>query len=191
MGNTGVKNLTSPSLIKGVHMAGPLNEFTQVTKFVAETFGEPGRRTFLINVDSGSSNAKIWLEKEQLAELSIAMVQMDRETQTSGGISEPPPEGIEAKGLTNLDFKASRLAFGHNPDTNLFIVDAHDPDDQNDEPTVRIWLSREIIKTFAKQGLEIVSAGRPLCQLCGNPINSNGHYCERRNGHSLQGDSLI
>jgi len=172
-------------------MARPLNEFTQVTKFVAETFGEPGMRTFRINANSGSSNAKIWLEKEQLAELSIAMIQMYRDTKSSEAGSETPPAGIEAEGLTNLDFKAIKLAFGHNPDTNLFIVDAHDPEDQNDEPTVRIWISRDITNTFAKKGLEIVSAGRPLCQLCGNPVDPSGHYCERRNGHSPQVDTLI
>lgn len=172
-------------------MAGPLNEFTQVTKFVVETFGEPGMRTFCINVDSGSSQAKIWLEKEQLAELSIAMIQMDQDTKSSNQDSGLPPEGIEAKGLTSLDFKATRLAFGHNPETNFFIVDAHDPEDQSEEPTVRIWISREIMGEFAKNGLEIVSAGRPLCQLCNNPIDPSGHYCERRNGHSPQVNTLI
>ena len=61
-------------------MAGPINEFTQVTKFIPETFGEPGMRTFRINVDSESSTANIWLEKEQLAELSMAMLQLAKET---------------------------------------------------------------------------------------------------------------
>ena len=172
-------------------MAGPLNEFTQVTKFAVETFGEPGRRTFRINVDSGSSNAKIWLEKEQLSELSLAMIQMDKDTKSSEKNSGLPPEGIEAKGLTSLDFKATRLAFGHNPETNLFIIDAHDPEDQSEEPTVRIWISREIMSEFAKNGLEIVSSGRPICQLCNTPIDTSGHYCERRNGHSTHVDTLI
>ena len=48
-------------------MAGPINEFTQVTKFIPETFGDPGMRTFRINVESASSTAAIWMEKEQLA----------------------------------------------------------------------------------------------------------------------------
>ena len=51
-------------------MAGPLNEFTQVTKFHPETFGDPGMRTFRINAESASSTANVWLEKEQLAAVS-------------------------------------------------------------------------------------------------------------------------
>ncbi|MEC7835754.1 MAG: DUF3090 family protein, partial [Chloroflexota bacterium] len=72
-------------------MAGPINEFTQVTKFIPETFGDPGMRTFRINVDSASSTAAIWLEKEQLAELSVAMLQLAKETPESNeGVTEPP-----------------------------------------------------------------------------------------------------
>ena len=143
-------------------MVGPSNEFTQVTKFIPETFGEPGMRTFRINVDSASSTATIWLEKEQLAELSIAMLQLSKETPEVKEDTIDPPTESEASGLTNLDFKAGRLAFGHNPETNMFIIDAHDPEDISGEPTVRIWLTRERINNFATNGLEIVASGRPI-----------------------------
>lgn len=165
-------------------MAGPNNEFTQVTKFIPETFGEPGMRTFRINVDSASSSAAIWLEKEQLAELSVAMLQLAKETpENNEGVITPPTE-LEAIGLTKLDFKAIRLAFGHNPETNMFIIDAHDPEDDSGEPTIRLWLTRSMINKFAKVGLEIVASGRPICPLCEKPINADGHYCFRRNGHA-------
>ena len=168
-------------------MPGPMHEFTEVSKFIPETFGEPGMRTFRINVDSASSTAKVWLEKEQLAELCLAMVQMERETRGVNQGSGEPPRGIEASGLTNLDFKADRLAFGHNPDSGFYIVDAHDPEDDNgDEPTVRIWVTSDMIVEFSKSGLGIVSAGRPICQLCNRPMNPEGHYCERSNGHSME-----
>ena len=94
-------------------------------------------------------------------------------------------------GILLVNLKKNWLAFGHNPETNLFIIDAHDPEDQSEEPTVRIWISREIMSEFAKNGLEIVSAGRPICQLCNIPIDPSGHYCERRNGHSTHVDTLI
>lgn len=164
-------------------MAGPQNEFTQVTKFTPETFGEPGMRTFRINVDSGSSTATIWLEKEQLDKLSEAMKQLAEETSEVNEVIASPPTEVEAAGLTTLDFKAERLAFGHNPETNMFIIDAHDLEDDLEEPTVRLWLTRAMIIEFAKTGLKIVKSGRPLCPLCVNPINSDGHYCVRKNGH--------
>ena len=77
-------------------MAEPFNEFTQVTKFIPETFGEPGMRTFRINSDSASSNATIWLEKEQLAELSVAMLQLSKETPENNHPIVSPPTELEA-----------------------------------------------------------------------------------------------
>ena len=172
-------------------MAGPLNEFTQVSKFLPETFGEPGMRTFRFNVDSGSSNAKVWLEKEQLAELCMAMVQLSKETTESITAPDDPPTHLEAQGLTNLEFKATRLAFGHNPNTGMFIVDAHDPEDDNGEPSIRVWLPRELIAEFANIGLEIVASGRPNCPLCSRPMDTTGHSCPRQNGHSKNPQDLL
>ena len=34
-------------------------------------FGEPGKRTFRIHVDSASSSASLWIEKEQLFQLAL------------------------------------------------------------------------------------------------------------------------
>ena len=76
-------------------MAGPQNEFTQVTKFIPETFGEPGMRTFRINVDSASSTATIWLEKEQLRELSRAMQKLAEETSEVNEVISSPPTELE------------------------------------------------------------------------------------------------
>lgn len=71
----------------------------------------------------------------------------------------------------------------------MFVVDAYDPqqEDENDEPTVRIWVTRDQIRSFSRDGLAIVSAGRAICDLCGRPKNLDGHYCERTNGHSKEG----
>ena len=172
-------------------MAGPLNEFTQVSKFLPETFGEPGMRTFRFSVDSGSSNAKVWLEKEQLSELCLAMVQLSKETIENASALNNPPTHLEVVELTSLEFKATRLAFGHNPNTGMFIVDAHDPEDDDDEPSIRVWLSRDMITEFADTGLEIVASGRPVCPLCSRPMNTDGHSCPRQNGHSKNPENLL
>ena len=54
-------------------MAIPKAEFTKVTGLRAEALGEPGQRTFRILVDSDSSSATMWLEKEQLFQLALAI----------------------------------------------------------------------------------------------------------------------
>jgi uncharacterized repeat protein (TIGR03847 family) len=37
---------------------------------------------------------------------------------------------------------------------------------------------------FAAKSLELVASGRPLCPVCGLPIDPEGHLCPRKNGKS-------
>jgi uncharacterized repeat protein (TIGR03847 family) len=47
----------------------------------------------------------------------------------------------------------------------------------------RFWATREQMRSLARHGAEVVGHGRPRCQLCGNPIDPEGHQCPALNGH--------
>ena len=159
------------------------NEFTSVSKLSAESFGEPGQRTFRIQVDSASSSASIWIEKEQLFQLALAIQQMmatlTEEQDPTGG----PPADREAPGLTSLDFKVMKLVLGHDAGRGLFIIDAHDAEDE-ERATIRVWADKQQISGFSEEALRVCAAGRPLCPLCGRAVDPDGHRCARVNGHA-------
>ena len=166
-------------------MAEAKHEFTNVTRLQSEAVGEPGNRTFRILVDSGSSSAVLWLEKEQLFQLALANEQLLATLPEGQSGSETAPGENEAPGLTKLEFKVSKLVLGHDGDTGLFIIDAHDVEDEEDAlATMRLWASRGQIKEFAEEAIRVCAAGRPLCPLCGRPIDPTGHQCPRLNGHA-------
>ena len=166
-------------------MAEAKNEFTNVTNLRPEAVGEPGNRTFRILADSGSSSAVLWLEKEQLFQLALANEQLLATLAEGQGGSRTLPVDQEAPGLTKLEFKVSKLVLGHNGDTGLFIIDAYDVEDEDDAlATVRLWASSGQIKEFAEEALRVCAAGRPLCPLCGRPMDRTGHQCPRLNGHA-------
>ena len=48
-------------------------EFSEITSIEAESFGEPGKRTFRIVVSASNGSAIMWLEKEQLLQLALAI----------------------------------------------------------------------------------------------------------------------
>jgi uncharacterized repeat protein (TIGR03847 family) len=48
---------------------------------------------------------------------------------------------------------------------------------------VRFWATREQMLSLARHGASVCAQGRPRCQLCGNPINPEGHQCPALNGH--------
>ncbi|HJO82611.1 MAG: DUF3090 family protein [SAR202 cluster bacterium] len=162
-------------------MAEAKNEFTNVSSLRSESIGEPGNRTFRVVVNSESSSASIWLEKEQLFQLALAIQQIvanlpeDRETDTDA------PTDQEADPLTSLDFKATKLVLGHDGARNLFILDAHDPDD-DDVAIIRMWANEEQVHAFSEEAMLVCAAGRPHCPLCGWPMDPSGHRCARTNG---------
>ena len=171
-------------------MAQAKNEFTSVSGLRAESVGEPGKRTFRIVVDSASSSASIWLDKEQLFQLALAIQQMiatlPKDHQPEGG----PPTHREADALTRLDFKVAKLVLGHDGGRGLFILDAHDPED-DESATVRVWANVDQATEFSREALSVCASGRPLCPLCGRPIDTSGHRCARVNGHVTLNDTEL
>ena len=164
-------------------MPSARNEFTSVSRLSAQAFGEPGKRTFRIHVDSASSSASIWIEKEQLFQLALAIQQMMATLPEALTPTGSPPTEREAPGLTSLDFKVMKLVLGHDAGRGLFIIDAHDDPDE-ERATVRVWIDKNQISGFSEEALRVCAAGRPLCPLCGRAIDPEGHRCARVNGHA-------
>ena len=167
-------------------MADADAEFTNVTNLRAEALGEPGQRTFRVLVDSGSSTAVIWLEKEQLFQLALALNQLLVSLpEESSGLDAPPEEG-ESPPPSHLEFKVGKLVLGHDGAKGKIVIDAHDLESGEDgPPRVRVWSDRAQVRAFAEEALRQCAAGRPICPLCGGPIDPTGHRCPRTNGHGL------
>jgi uncharacterized repeat protein (TIGR03847 family) len=65
-----------------------------------------------------------------------------------------------------------------------------DEDDEEDYDVVtadldrlRVRLTPEETRAFIERAKRVVSAGRPPCPLCGQPLDPNGHRCPRHNGY--------
>lgn len=56
-------------------------------------------------------------------------------------------------------------------------------DDPEGPDLLRVSLSARAVETFARHAEALVAAGRPLCPMCGQPLDPQGHLCPRRNGH--------
>jgi uncharacterized repeat protein (TIGR03847 family) len=58
-----------------------------------------------------------------------------------------------------------------------------DPEELPDPLTVRLFVTRAQLRVLARHGSQVVARGRPLCPLCGNPLDPTGHICPAQNGH--------
>lgn len=161
----------------------------------AESLGVPGQRTFRVHAHSRSGAARLWLEKEQLQQLASTIEQLLVEVAqargfTTGGSSVPFP------GTPTVEFHVGRITLGYDQDADLVTMlifesvaldeeetpslGGSDPDGEQ----VRYQVGRELAQTFSRQALDVCSAGRPRCPLCGAPLDGPTHFCPRSNGHA-------
>lgn len=57
-------------------------------------------------------------------------------------------------------------------------------DDTEEGPdAVRVFLTPESARQFASRSNRVISAGRPPCPLCDEPLDPEGHICARANGY--------
>jgi hypothetical protein len=47
-----------------------------------------------------------------------------------------------------------------------------------------MWATRGQMYALARRGETEVAGGRPLCSMCGQSMDPEGHFCPRSNGHS-------
>ena len=155
------------------------------------TFGEPGQRTFRLDLHSGSASCSLWLEKEQLLQLGVYLRDYvaglsTEEKDRDSSPQEPSWGGSEE----SIDFKAGQMFLSHDRETNSFYLQAHEreTDEEREEgeaESISFWITLDQAGALAEESLRICAAGRPTCFLCGQPINPDGHICPRANGHTV------
>ena len=162
-------------------------EFTNVSSLKPEALGEPGQRTFRILVDGESSSAVLWLEKEQLFQLAVAITQLSAIVPEMEPVRSREMDDREVAPATYVEFKLGKLSLGHDGRSGWFIIDAHDVEGEEEAPpTVRVYSDGRQMAAFAQEALRVCAAGRPLCPLCSAPVDRDGHRCPRSNGHVFE-----
>lgn len=162
-------------------------DFGRVDLLEPEAIGDPGRRAFRLRVMSRGEAASLWLEKEQLAALTLAIRQLLEQTEDDDGDAGDQPAGLQSRfpEQPTVDFKLGKLGIGYDESQRIVTIFAYDMEAGDDaSPTFSCQVTRSQCRAFADQADETITAGRPLCVVCGGPIDRAGHKCQRRNGHS-------
>ena len=172
--------------------------FGPASRLQAQAIGEPGHRTFRLMVESGDGRAAVlWVEKEQLQALGLAVEQLLTEFQgklTGRPPRQPPVETFPPN--PTVDIKVGRLALGQDeseletgPRYVLLVYDLDGSGSEEEEPsqpaTFACRATRDQLRALSRNIADVVAAGRPRCPLCGEPMDSadKPHGCVRANGH--------
>ncbi|HET7328939.1 MAG TPA: DUF3090 domain-containing protein [Nocardioidaceae bacterium] len=175
--------------------------FESPERFVAGTVGEPGQRTFFLQAREGQRITSVALEKEQVAVLAERVDDLlDELVRVSGGDSRvpavAPQELVDGEPLEQpieQEFRVGTMTLAWDGEAEHVVLEifsleesAEEEETQDDETeaeeVLQVHLSATAARVFAKRALSVVSAGRPPCPFCGNPLDQGGHICPRANG---------
>ena len=173
-------------------------ELDPVDRITAGALGEPGERTFFLQGRQSERLVTILLEKQQVELLSASLVEILARSGKETG-QGPADEEMGLEEPIVPEWRAGRLSIGYDEDRDLVLLEAEEyvagegEEEQEQAPVlpdpdapgrVRFWVSREQALALARHGATVAAAGRPRCQLCGNPMDPDGHICPALNGHS-------
>lgn len=165
-------------------------DLNPVDRITADAVGEPGQRVFYLQARKGHRLVTVICEKEHVAALAIATEQvlLSLAGEDADAVVEPDPGirgGMELEYPLDPVFRAGQVTLGYDKNSGRLVVIAYEllEEDDNAEPSVvRFWATEAQMRAFSMHGQQIVSAGRPRCAMCGEPIDPAGHFCPRKNG---------
>lgn len=170
------------------HQVFDLNPVDRIT---ADAIGEPGQRVFYLQARKGGRLVTLICEKEHVAALAIAIEELlvSLAEDDADAAAEPDPvihEGMELEVPLDPAFRVAQVNLGYDQVSGRLVVIAYEQLDEDDDsrPSVaRFWATPAQMRAFSIHGQEVVAAGRPTCAMCGEPIDPEGHFCPRKNGH--------
>lgn len=160
--------------------------------------GEPGQRTFYLQVRQETQLLTLKLEKQQVAAIAQFLAEILADLPAPDDVPTPgDPELVEPV-LAEWPVGSMQLAYDSSADRIVMLAeeigeeDEGEDDDEEPEELVapdpdrgaaRIGITRASAALIVRVGAELMSSGRPLCPLCGRPMDPEGHACPRTNGH--------
>ncbi len=158
----------------------------------ADAIGQPGQRVFFLQARQEKKVYTVLIEKIQLQSLASGIEQFLAEViRQHPDLEDVPGDYIEEEMHIHppLDplFRAGELGLGYDAERDrvlLFVREIYAEEQEAEEAAIlRIWCTRHQLRKLARWGAEVVSRGRPLCPQCGEPMDPEGHFCVRKNGH--------
>jgi uncharacterized repeat protein (TIGR03847 family) len=151
----------------------------------------PGERTFYLQARDGDAVTSVALEKAQVALLADRLEELLAEAGANPG---PAPDDNEPLTVPlDEEFRVGTLGIAWLPDPERVLIEAHamgdvEPAEMGDDDpgaadTLRVTLTPSSASAFIRRARALVSAGRPPCPFCLQPLDPAGHICPRANGY--------
>jgi uncharacterized repeat protein (TIGR03847 family) len=165
-------------------------ELNSIDFITIGTVGPPGQRIFHLQAMRERQLVTLIIEKEQAAALAEGIASILKEIQVKFDLTTEQ----KADGKLDLElqepvlplFRVAQMGLGYDNGNDRLILFLNEllPDDASGEPrVVRLAATRTQMRILADHTRTVVSGGRPICGNCGQPMDPEGHFCPKSNGH--------
>jgi len=173
--------------------------------FTVGAIGQPGARVFYLQGRQARKVVTLKVEKEQIAALADYVAGLLAKLPAASPVSTDLPllEPVEP------EWAVGSLGLGYDDSSDRLVVVANEAVEQEDddgeeegaqteereapasgdEPegaTARFLITRAQAAAFVERARTLVKAGRPICPMCQQPKDPQGHVCPRSNGHVVR-----
>lgn len=167
-------------------------DLNPVNHITTDALGKPGERVFYLQAVQDSRIVTLLIEKVQIQSLAVGVEQFLTE------VSQKFPELGTASAdyvedLMHLAmpvdplFRIGEIGLGYDSDNDMVVLVAKEitteSSGEEELSVVRFWCTRSQIRALVHWGIEVANRGRPLCPQCGEPMDPEGHFCPKKNGH--------
>jgi uncharacterized repeat protein (TIGR03847 family) len=164
-------------------------ELNPVSAITVGAIGRPGRRTFFLQAIGGGQTISLKMEKEQVAALAQGIDRIleeleQQEVQATSSTEEPDILELDEEEAAGSSFVVGQIGLGFDQLSHQLVLVIQEIAFTEEEPAIaRLWASPGQMRALSRQAKEIVAQGRPICPLCNEPMDPDGHFCPRGNGH--------
>jgi uncharacterized repeat protein (TIGR03847 family) len=176
--------------------------FDSVEVFTTGAVGQPGARTFYLQVRDGDRVASVRCEKQQAAAIAqylrralahlpivegtvvrrpMSLVEPVDEEFTLGSVGLEFVKTLDQFTLVLRDIESSMADQSDDDEDDSDDVDDDIDPSAVDGTGIRLTISRAQALAFCDHTDRVVAAGRPDCEYCGRPVDPERHFCVRMN----------
>lgn len=174
-------------------------DFEKADAFATGAIGQPGQRTFYLQVRADGRTVSVKCEKTQVQALSNYLRDMLSDLPETGPSVDPMTASLMSP--VEQDFVLGSIGLGvdrsnmrmvvqleemvfldeDDEEEDIFEVMSDDEDDESPTTVVRVLLTPEQVRAFCDTADLFVSAGRTTCKWCSQPMDPAGHACPKFN----------
>ena len=167
-----------------------------VDHITVDAIGSPGNRVFYIEGRKDDETVCLIIEKIQLQSLITAIDDFLEQVKEkfSGQIEEVldfSEKEMRIEPPVDPRFRVGEMGLAYDAGRDVVNIIAKEIDltgNPDAGAMVRYGCSRSQVLALARWGSIVIERGRPICPQCLQPMEPEGHFCPKKNGHKKSED---